>query len=128
MIKIGSEPFLECSSKGDKRFSAFYARLKCANGRSIEEIYQGSKVFPDGSRGLSPLAAKGKKAVNMDFCKKVYEQAWQKYFEENPELLEYASNFNGFSDIFGQPNHQCQAIEIYKIVINYKKNKNKEIK
>lgn len=116
MIKVGSKPFLECSSRGDKRFSAFYARLRCANNRSIEEIYQASKVFADGATGLTPAQAKGRKAVNMDFCAKVYSQAWDKYFEENPELLNYALNFNGFSDMFGQPNHQCQAIEIYRIV------------
>lgn len=28
MIKVGFEPRLECSSRGDKRFSAFYARIK----------------------------------------------------------------------------------------------------
>lgn len=126
MIKIGNEPFLECSTKGDKRFSTLYARLKCAGNRSIEEImYLASKIFPDDSTGLSPKPAKGRQTIHMKFCAKVYEQAWQKYFEENPELLEYASNFNGFSDIFGQPKYQSQAIEIYKIV---KKYKNKNIK
>lgn len=45
MIKHGESPYLECSSKGDKRFSAFYARLQNNLGRSIEEIYQGVKCF-----------------------------------------------------------------------------------
>ena len=35
MIKIGEAPFLECSSKGDKRFSAFYARIKAFNSKSF---------------------------------------------------------------------------------------------
>lgn len=116
MIKIGQPPFLECSSKGDKRFSAFYARLKCMDNKSIEEIYQASKIFDDGSTNLTITQCKGKKAINMDYCAKIYSWAWKKYFEENPDLLEYAKKFNGFSDIFGKPNCQCQAIEIYNIV------------
>ena len=50
MIKHGTAPFWECSSKGDKRFSAFYARV---DGRSIEEQYQAAKIFEDGSTGLT---------------------------------------------------------------------------
>ena len=44
MIKHGNPPYLECSSRGDKRFSAFYARIK---GKTIEEIYQSAKIFAD---------------------------------------------------------------------------------
>lgn len=116
MIQIGEPPYLECSSIGDRRFSAYYARLKCCNNRSIEEVYQASKVFKNGKSNLSIKEAKGKKAVNMDFCTKVYKYAWRKYFEENPELLEYACKFNGFTDRFGKRGCNCQAIEIYNIV------------
>ena len=117
MIRIGKEPYLECSSRGDKRFSAFYARLKKYGNKSIEVIYQSAKIFPDGSKGLN---AKGKKALNMDYCAKLYSELWDLYFEENPELLEVIKKYNGFSDIFGRPGCQCQALEIYRI-----KNKNK---
>lgn len=115
MIKVGSAPFLECSSKGDKRFSAMYARLKSFNGRTIEEIYQASKVFADGSTNLSIAECKGKKAVNMDYCTKLYAQLWDLYFSENPELLDVIKKYNGFSDMFGKPGCQCQAKEIYRI-------------
>ena len=118
MIKFGTKPYLECSSKGDKRFSAFYARIKSMNNKSIEELYQASKVFKDGSTGLSIKHCKGKQAVNMNECSILYSKLWDIYFEENPELLEVIKQYNGFSDIFGRPNCQCQAKEIYRIRLN----------
>ena len=114
MFKIGSEPFLECSSKGDKRFSAFYARIKRFGNRSIEEIYQGAKVFEDGSTGLTPQQAKGKKAINMDKVSILYDRLWWIYLKENPELIDVIYQYNGFSDVFGKANCQCQARSIYK--------------
>jgi len=47
MTIYGRAPFLECSSRGDKRFSAFYARV---NGCSIEEQYQAAKIFRDAAQ------------------------------------------------------------------------------
>jgi hypothetical protein len=120
LLKFGEEPFLECSSKGDKRFSAFYAKLKDHINndnrlQSIEEIYQAYKIFEDGTTGLSWKEAKGKKPVNVEDCRKLYSALWNKYFHDNPELLEVIKQYNGFSDIFGQPGHACQAEEIYRI-------------
>ena len=66
MIKHGVAPYLECSGKGDKRFSAFYARIKADRNRSIEEIYQAAKVFEGGITNLSWREAKGRKAVNAE--------------------------------------------------------------
>lgn len=48
MIRVGNAPYLECSSRGDKRFSAFYARIKSLGYKSIEELYQAKKVFANG--------------------------------------------------------------------------------
>lgn len=53
MIKHGEPPYLECSSKGDKRFSAFYARLKSKDNRPIEDLYQSHKFFGDKLPKLS---------------------------------------------------------------------------
>lgn len=53
MIYHGKPPFLECSSAGDKRFSAYFAKLRSYGGKSIEEIYQSAKVFSCGATGLS---------------------------------------------------------------------------
>ncbi|QIG71295.1 hypothetical protein EVB94_187 [Rhizobium phage RHph_TM40] len=113
MVKFGSEPFLECSSKGDKRFSAFYARIKSRDNKSIEDIYQSSKIFEDGSTGLSWKEAKGRKCVNQTEVRNLYRRLWIEYLDENPDLVEFLKRFNGYSDIFGQDGHACQAEEIY---------------
>ena len=114
MVKIGREPILECSSRGDKRFSAFYARIKRLGNMTIEELYQSCKVFPDGSTNLSPREAKGRKAVNMEYCAIMYDLYWGMYLDENPDLVEYLKEYNGYSDMFGKPGCQCQAVSIYR--------------
>jgi hypothetical protein len=115
MITFGSHPVLECSSRGDRRFSAFFARIKWRNNKSIEEIYQGYKLFPGMIQGLSIKEAKGKTPINIEACRKLYSQLWDEFFLENPELLLVIKEYNGFSDIFGQPGRACQAEEIYRI-------------
>lgn len=112
MIKHGVAPFLECSSRGDKRFSAFYARV---NGRSIEEQYQAAKRFADGRTGLGWREAKGKQAVNMEEVATLYSRLWNQYIFEHPELLQVLQQATGLSDMFGQPGHVCQATELWRI-------------
>jgi hypothetical protein len=112
MIRHGVAPFLECSSKGDKRFSAFYARV---DGRTIEEYYQRSKVFEDGSTNLSIKEAKGRKAVNQEYVSRFYSRLWDEYIALNPKLLAVLKEASGVSDIFGQPGHCCQATELWRI-------------
>lgn len=114
MIAHGTAPFLECSSKGDKRFSAFYARIKGRGNKSIEELYQAAKVI-NGKTGLSWREAKGKHASNMIEVAKLYSQLWNEYMAENKELAHVLINSTGVSDIFGQPGHQCQATELWRI-------------
>lgn len=119
MVKFGEAPFLECSSKGDKRLSAFFAYV---DGRSIENIYQGAKKFADGSHSLSPQDAKAKQktvnVINMEECRTLYVRLWRRYFAQNPKLLQelIQSEYKGFSDMFGQVGHMCQAEQIYNII------------
>lgn len=115
MIRHGIAPFLECSSKGDARLSAFSARLRSHGGRSIEEIYQAAKVFADGSTGLTWREAKGRRAVNMDEVRTLYGRLWDEYVDENPHLLDVIGQASGLSDIFGQPGNACQATELWRI-------------
>lgn len=115
MIIHGVAPFLECSSKGDKRFSAFYARVRNYGGGSIEDLYQAFKVFEGGVTGLSWRAAKGRKAVNMAECAAYYSNLWDWYIYENPELLQVLKASSGLSDLFGQVGHCCQATELWRI-------------
>ena len=115
MIKHGSPPYLECSSKGNKWFSAFYARIKARDNKTIEEIYQASKIFEDGKTGLSWREAKGKKVINQEACNFLYSRLWDEYINEHPELLSVLKEAIGLSDIFGQVGHCCQATELWRI-------------
>jgi len=116
MIKHGVAPFLECSSRGDKRFSAFYARVEWSGiVRSIEDHYQAAKQFADGRTGLSWREAKGKRAINMDEVQVLYSKLWDKYIAEHPELQVVLKSTSGLSDMFGQPGHACQATELWRI-------------
>lgn len=115
MKRHGEAPYLECSSKGDKRFSAFAARIRKYSNRSIEDLYQSFKVFEDGSTNLPWKEAKGRKAVNQAEATEYYSHLWDVYIEENPELLEELVKASGLSDIFGQPGHCCQATELWRI-------------
>ena len=115
MIRHGAAPYLECSSHGDQRFSAFRARIRARGGRSIEEIYQAAKVFADGTTGLSWREAKGRTAVNMDEVRALYGRLWDEYVAENPALLGVLTAASGLSDKFGQAGHACQATELWRI-------------
>jgi hypothetical protein len=115
MIRHGVAPFLECSSKGDKRFSAFYARPSKYKGKSIEDVYQAAKRFEDGSTGLDWREAKGRRPVNSKYCARLYARLWDQYIAENPELLEVLKAATGVSDVFGRPGSVCQATELWRI-------------
>lgn len=115
MIRHGRVPFLECSSKGDKRFSAFYARVQGRGNKTIEEIYQAAKVFEDGSTGLSWEAAKGRKPVNSKETTLLYSRLWDEYINENLYLVRILLQATGLQDRFGQKGHCCQATELWRI-------------
>lgn len=119
MIKLGTPPYLECSTRGDARFSAFCAYV---NGRSIEEQYQAAKIFEDGSTGLTWREAKGRKAINQEDCAKLYSKLWDEYIIKNPELLLELRKATGLSDMFGQEGHVCQAVELWRIRNNRSEN------
>lgn len=115
MIRHGNAPFLECSSRGDKRFSAFYARIKYCENRTIEDLYQSSKIFENNITGLSWKEAKGKKAINQEWCNVYYTWLWKMYIWENPAFLPILKQASGLSDVFGQNGHVCQATELWNI-------------
>lgn len=115
MLKYGHPPYLECSSRGDKNFSAFYARIKQRGNRSIEEIYQAAKVLQDGSTGLSWKEAKGRKAINQEEVAALYVLLWVEYLQENPVLIDKLIKATGLSGMFGQVGHVCQANSLWEI-------------
>ena len=115
MIRVGKPPYLECSTKGDKRFSAFCARIKAKDNKSIEELYQAAKIFQDGTTNLSWREAKGKRATNQEYLSKYYDSLWIEYILENKHLVNVIIQASGLSDKFGQVGHNCQAITLWKI-------------
>lgn len=115
MLKFGNSPYLECSSSGDCRFSALYARIRARNYLTIEQIYQSAKVFENGKVYSDWRDAKGKTCINIQEVTLLYSQLWDEYISENPRLLRIINEFSGFSDIFGQEGHNCQAREIWRI-------------
>lgn len=110
MLRHGKPPFLECSSRGDRRFSAFFARV---DGRSIEEHYQRAKLLdPPVGHWRS---AKGRTALNGAEVRLLYATLWDRYIDENPALWAVLRQATGVSDIFGQPGSVCQATELWRI-------------
>lgn len=113
----GEAPFLECSSAGDKRFSAFYAKLP--DGRTIEQVYQAAKVLSCGATGLSIKEAKGKRPVNLREVRELYGRLWDEYIQANPQLIPVLQAASGLSDRFGRPGSVCQATELWRIRNNH---------
>lgn len=112
MVRIGNAPYLECSSRGDKRFSAFCAYVL---GNSIEAHYQGAKVFPDGKTNLHWRKAKGRKCVNQEEVAALYKELWRFYLDTNPGLYQVLADASGLSDMFGEEGHICQAITLWEL-------------
>lgn len=112
METYGFSPFLECSSKGDKRFSALYAKV---NGRSIEEQYQAAKVFEGNITRLHWRQAKGRKAINAEECAELYARLWKQYISEHPELLDVLRKASGLSDMFAREGRINQAQVLWEI-------------
>lgn len=114
MVKHGTAPFLECSSRGDRRFSAFYAKVR---GKSIEQWYQEAKDLGDplANETLTWRERQGLQAVNQDECHELYAQLWDEYMDANPDLLPVIKAASGLSDVFGKEGHACQATELWRI-------------
>lgn len=112
MIKHGEAPFLECSSRGDKRFSAFYAFVR---GKCIEEHYQNAKVFDCDVSNLTWREKQGLPCENSEEVHQLYADLWDEYMDANPELLPVIQAASGLSDMFGKAGHACQATELWRI-------------
>ena len=120
MIRHGQAPYLECSSRGERRLSAMFASPSSLNGKTIEEAYQSAKVFTGVPFGtLSWREAKGRRASNQKECAAIYARLWDEYIAENHFLLDMICSATGLSDMFGAPGSVCQATELWRIRNKY---------
>lgn len=115
---------LECSSRGDVRFSALHARVSVfGRTAAIEEHYQLSKRF-GAKKPRSWRDAKGRKPTHLEIGDRVlpveyltawYAALWLKYLDQHPELVEYARTFDVFRDSFAKPgtNSQAEMVRLY---------------
>lgn len=119
---------LECSSRGDKRFSALYAKVYVNNVYdTIENHYQKSKLFEDENGLLKQVnhwsEAKGRKPVAflingykfpLSFGVMFYKLLWYKYLKANPELEEVLLEYDDYNDMFEPKNAYCRQVEVIK--------------
>lgn len=103
----------ECSSRGDKRFSALYARMP--DGRSIEQHYQCDvKGYDPG--GVNWRLGKGKPPLDRTTdVWQAYLALWRQWAQHNPallsELAQRASTHMLLSDRFATtPVNQARAL------------------
>lgn len=121
---------LECSSKGDKRFSAFYAKVKIfGKYDSIENHYQLCKRIGDFMPKIwRDVKGKAPTHFHLDgfdydlrYLSSFYDLLWVSYLDKNPDLVEYAKEFDDFNDIFKGKSKNCQADSIRKYIKNGRK-------
>lgn len=108
----------ECSSKGDKRFSAFYARMQ--DGRTIEQHYQCDvKGYDIG--GTNWNLGKGKPPVNgltEDELLDQYVDLWRIWARDNLDYIrdlyrECTKTNNNLTDMFATTRvNQAHALSI----------------
>ena len=116
---------LECSSKGDKRFSAFYAKVN-VGGKvdSIENHYQLAKRFGSSPPPTHWKQCKGRKPTHfvvngkryeLEDLGRFYDMLWWRYLDVHPELVEFLSQYDKFNDCFAKPgcNNQAESIARY---------------
>lgn len=131
---------LHCYSKGDIRFSAFGAKVVINSYEdTIEFWYQLSKKFADFDRPPQTAPWKTKmeytrkvkayqkqghepesinvlgKEISPNYLSAWYKMLWISYLQNNPKLVEYASKFDEFLDIYGKnsKNNQAHVIRDY---------------
>lgn len=116
VAQLGEDAY-EVSSKGDARFSAFYARLP--DGRSIEEVYQcdikGYKTIRSG-KGQPPL-----RKISPVVQEYAYLSLWRQWseFKQNRiwELAQHATDHKyRLSDMFARKGGVNQAHALVMIL------------
>lgn len=114
---------LECSSAGDKRFSAFYTMVDMFGvTESIESHYQAVKRNAKGNycrkgEKVDHIIIKGHK-LDVKYLTPLYILLWVKYLDKHPELVAFASQFDDFNDKFRGKCVNCQA-DVIRVYVKY---------
>ena len=105
---------LECSSKGDKRFSAFYAFVEFdGKYKNINAHFQDCKRNKENKpcqkgEWTTHLIICGQKLPTSDLTA-FYRYLWYIYLRSNPDLVDYASDFKAFTNMFRGNSKHCPA-------------------
>ena len=111
----------EVSTKGDMRFSAFFAKLE--DGRSIEQHFQGDiKGYDPGGTNWRLGKGKPPKDKSIDLWGE-YLKLWRRWADLNPHLLEELYHItkltnNLLTDRFA--NSDCNQARALAFLINEK--------
>lgn len=117
---------LYCDSKGDRRFSALYAYVTLKNGNSISiERYYQSVKRDINDNPVAKGAPVHHVIINGTYypptiLTPLYKRLWVMYFDQNPELLEYAMRFDTFIDRFAGRSINSQA-KVIEALVNKKR-------
>jgi len=119
---------LECSARGDRRFSSAHIKLKI-NGveKTIEEWFYDSKrdIYDRPVYRGDPYAYivdpfTGDKIYEENEIKDMYKGLWVSYLNRNPELVEYASTFTEFKDSKYSSSTPIKSSDIISAYVNDK--------
>lgn len=102
---------LECSSKGYTKLSALFAKVTIfGKTQSIEKHYQLSKRFRGEEPPTNWLDVKGRSDIGYLQIGEIqlhptwlfqwYHLLWLIYLDQHPEIVEYASQFKDYNDMF----------------------------
>lgn len=129
---------LECSSKGDKRFSAVCVKIEIDGKlRTIEEHYQCSKLFRHKGKVVRFNDAKrvmqvgrykkdeyqlvgfqiNDQSFDLEELSSWYAYLWVQYLDANPKLVKELNKYDEFTDCFrtaATVNCQADVIREYK--------------
>ncbi len=116
-MKTSTPKVLECSSRGDRRFSSLFANVTIkGKEQSIEVWYQNAKRTADGKKAgkgrpfdhiICPFTGDKLPAGEAE---NLYKGLWITYLSKNPDLVAYAKGFDAFHDMFsGKNTMNCQA-------------------
>lgn len=115
---------LECSDRGDQRFDPEFAKIKI--GRREETIanlyrevkqseeFQGYRKGKRFSQIVDPFTGDKISAQEVPW---LYRGLWMTYFAQNPDLVNYAEQFDRFSNINGRNSLEGRYNEIIEAYV-----------